>query len=412
VRYWDKWAGLEGDAIRQLVDRFNRTEGAARGIWVDYNAISSIEQKLLIATAGGDPPDVAGLVDPRVPQYADRDALLPLDELVRDHGIDIGRLKPIWVELCRYDGRLYALPSTPFTIALYYNRARFREAGLDPNRPPATLAELNDCALRLTKKDEHGRIRQLGFTVSNAMLGWWPWVWPSFFDGRLWDGRRYALDSPPGQAAAEWITSLRAALGRDAVLDFEAGAGAIESAQNPFLAGELAMVFQGPWMANWIRRYAPDLDYAVAAFPSATAARKNVLASLDVFVIPRGARHVHEAMVFVAWLQRQEQLEELCESHGKSSPFRTPRPAFFDGHPNPFVRVLDELATSPDTFGYPRMPMWAQVESEWIVLLQALLRGDREPRVALQASQTRIDAFVNDYERMASQRRAAARPAP
>lgn len=409
VRYWEKWAGVEGDAIKQLVDRFNETEGAARGIWIDYNAISNIEQKLLIATAGGDPPDVAGLVDPRVPQYADQSALLPLDELVREHGIDVSLFKPIWLELCHYDGRLYALPSTPFTIALCYNRALFREAGLDPNRPPATLDELNAFAIQLTKKDASGRIRQLGFTVSNAMLGWWPWVWPCFFDARLWDGQRYHLDSPPGRAAAEWIRSLRDALGRQAVLDFEAAAGAIESAQNPFLSGELAMVFQGPWMSNWIRRYAPDLDYAVAAFPSVTTERTNVFASLDVLVIPRGARHPHEAAVFLAWLSRQENLEELCRLHGKVSPFREPSPAFFEGHPNPFVRVFDDLAMSPGTFGFPRMPTWAQVESESIVLLQSLLRGDRTPEAALSASQLRIDAIVRDYERMAAQRRAAQR---
>lgn len=407
VRYWEKWAGVEGQAIRRLVDRFNETEGERHGVWVEYNTISNIEQRLLIATAGGDPPDVAGLVDSRVPQYADQNALLPLDVLVDEFGIDLESFKPVWAELGRYQGTLYALPSTPFTIALYYNRDLFRQAGLDPDRPPRTTAELNEYARRLTRYDAGGRIVQLGFTVSNAMLGWWTWVWPNFFDGRLWDGERFTLDTPAGRAAAQWIWELREELGRRRCLDFESAAGPIESAQNPFLAGRLAMVFQGPWMSNWIRTYAPELDYAVAPFPSATPDRRHAFASADVFVIPRGARRPREAARFLAWLQRQENLEALCREHGKVSPFREPSAAFFADHPNPFVRVFDDLAASPDAFGFPGMPTWAQVESEMILALQSLLRGDRTPQQTITQTQARVDRIVAEYQRMAARRGAA-----
>ncbi|MCG3125714.1 MAG: sn-glycerol-3-phosphate-binding periplasmic protein UgpB [Phycisphaerae bacterium] len=405
IRYWEKWTGVEGRAITDLVDRFNNTVGAQRGLFVEYNAVSNIEQRLLIATAGGDPPDLAGLIDSRVPQYAAQNALLPLDDLVRDAAIDLELLKPIWLELGRYDGKLYALPSTPFTIALYYNRTLFRQAGLDPDRPPQTIAELDQAVERLTRRDEQGKITQLGFTMSPAMLGWWSWVWPNFFDGRLWDGQRYALDSSAGVAAAEWIWQMRERLGRQAALDFEAAAGPIESAENPFLSGRLAMVFQGPWMANWIRNYAPSLDYAVAPFPSSTTGRRHVFASADVFVIPAGAKHPRDAMVFLAWMQRPDVLEELCKRHGKVSPFRTPRSAFFDGHPNPFVRVFDEIASSPDAFGFPGMPMWAQVEAELLNLMQTLLRGNRSPEQAIRYTQQRIDLIVNEYQHMAAKRR-------
>ncbi|MGE0479609.1 MAG: ABC transporter substrate-binding protein [Phycisphaerae bacterium] len=404
VRYWEKWAGVEGRAIQDLVAEFNETLGRAHGVFVEYNAVSNIEQRLLIATAGGDPPDVAGLVDSRVPQYADQNALLPLDDAVRDAGVDLAAFKPVWIELCRYRDTLYALPSTPFTIALYYNRALFRAAGLDPDRPPATLAEFDDAVMRLTRRDADGRIVQLGFTVSPAMLGWWAWVWPNFFDGRLWDGHRYRVDSPPSRAAAEWIWDMRERLGREAALDFESAAGPIESAENPFLAGRLAMVFQGPWMANWIRTYAPDLDYGVTAFPSAAPGRRHAFASADVFVIPRGARRPREAQLFLAWMQRPEHLEELCRRHGKVSPFRTPRPAFFANHPNPHVRVFDALAASPDAFGFPRIPFWAEVEPELLGLMQSLLRGDRDVDAAIARAQRRIDAFAAEYNAMAQHR--------
>ncbi len=404
VQYWEKWTGVEGRSMQRIVDRFNRTVGATQNIWVDYNAVSNVDQRMLIATAGGDPPDLAGLFDYAIPQYADQGALMPLDALVREHGIPLAAFKPIWLELGRYHGRLYALPSTPYTIGLYYNRRLFREAGLDPDRPPLTLIELNEYARRLTRRAADGKIVQLGFTTSPGMLGWWHWIWPCFFDARLWDGQRFRIDTPAGRSALEWISRRRAAMGNQDVLAFEATAGAIEGAQNPFLSERLAMVYQGPWLSNWIEKYTPGLDYAVAPFPCVSGQRDRAFASTDVFVIPAGSRHPRAAMVFLKYVLRQDVMEGLCHEHGKVSPFRTPGADFFATHANPFIRVFDEMAGSPGAFGYPQMPTWAQASAELLRMLESVLRGGAGPDEAVQVAQRRIDAIVGEYQRMAAKR--------
>jgi multiple sugar transport system substrate-binding protein len=404
VRYWEKWTGVEALAMRRIVDRFNRTVGAEQNIWVDYNAVSNVDQRMLIATAGGDPPDVAGLYDHVVPKFADQGALLPLDELAREFGIDLTAFKPIWIDICRYQGRLYALPSAPYTIGLYYNRRLFRQAGLDPDRPPQTTAELNEYALRLTKRDELGKIVQLGFTTAPAMLGWWHWVWPKFFDAILWDGDRFRINTPEGRAAYHWIAQRRARIGAAAMRKFEASAGAIEGAQNPFLSERLAMVFQGPWLSNWARKYTPDLDYGVAPFPSATRDRRRAFASTDVFVIPSGSGHPRAAMVFLRYMLQRDVLEGLCRAQYKVSPFREPGPEFFATHPNPFIQVFDEMARSDDAFGHPKMPTWTQASTEMLTLLNNVLRG-MDPDEAVRIAQDKVDTVVSEYQRIAAKRR-------
>jgi multiple sugar transport system substrate-binding protein len=193
--------------------------------------------------------------------------------------------------------------------------------------------------------------------------------------------------------------------GHERVLQFEGTAGAIESAQNPFLSGRLAMVFQGPWLANWARVYAPDLDYGVAPFPSVDRQRPHVFASMDVFVIPAGARRPREAMIFLMYVLRQDVMEELCQAHGKVSPYRVPTPGFFAHHPNPHIRLFDELANSPYAFGYPKMPTWAEAWTETLYLLETVLRGARDPTEAIRATQAKVDDVVAHYEHMAAQRR-------
>ena len=407
IRYWEKWSGMEGRVMQDLVERFNATVGAAQNIWVDYCAISNVDQRTLVATAGGDPPDVAGLFDHIVPQFADQGALLELDELVEEFGIEREAFKPTWWQIGVYHGTLYALPSTPYTIALHYNKRLFREAGLDPERPPRTIAELDECSRRLIRRDGDGRIVQMGFTPAPALLGWWHWVWPYFFDAELWDGERFTLDTPEGRACLRWIAQRRAQLGYEDALTFEAVAGAIEGAQNPFISERLAMVFQGPWVANWVRRFNPSLDYGVAAFPSVSAERQNVFASADVLVIPRGSRHPREAMVFLAFVMRQEVMEELCRRHGKVSPFHTPRDDFFAKHPNPHIRTFDALATSEHTFGHPKMPTFKQASTEMLFMLENVLQGVRGPEEAVRNTQRKIDSIVNKYDRMARKRRRA-----
>jgi len=406
VRYWEKWSGVEGLAMKRIVDRFNATVGKTEHIWVDYSAISNVDQRTLIATAGGDPPDIAGLFDHVIAQFADQGALLELDDWVRRLGIREADFKPIWWNIGTYEGHLYALPSAPYTIALYYNRRLFRQAGLDPDHPPETIDELSRYSERLTRRDANGHIIQAGFIPAPALLGWWHWVWPYFFDARLWDGRHFTLDTPEGRRTYLWIAEQRAKLGIPAALAFEATAGAIEGTQNPFLSERLAMVFQGPWMSNWINTYTPDLDYAVAPFPSVTRERQNVFASSDVFAIPRGARHPGEAMRFLAYVLQQNVLEELCKAHCKLSPFRRVGEAFYNGHPNRFVRVFDRMAASPYAFGHPKMPMFKEASVEMLFLLENVLEGVRDPLEAVRITQKKIDAIVDRYERMSAKRRA------
>src|SRR5687768_15432378 len=58
VIYWEKWTGSEGIEMRKVVDAYNRSQDK---IFVKYLSISGVDNKTRLATAGGNPPDIAGI---------------------------------------------------------------------------------------------------------------------------------------------------------------------------------------------------------------------------------------------------------------------------------------------------------------------------------------------------------------
>jgi ABC-type glycerol-3-phosphate transport system substrate-binding protein len=172
IAYWEKWTGFEGDAMRATVNAFNESQDK---IWCDLLTISQVDQKMLLATAGKNPPDVAGLWTFNLNVFADNGSIIPLDDYCRKHGIGRDHYIPCYWDMVQHRGHTWALLSTPASIGLYWNKQLFREAGLDPDRPPRTMTELWDFSKKLTVKNPDGSFKRLGFMQSEP--GWWHWAW-------------------------------------------------------------------------------------------------------------------------------------------------------------------------------------------------------------------------------------------
>jgi ABC-type glycerol-3-phosphate transport system substrate-binding protein len=364
--YWEKWTGHEGRAMQRVVDDFNRSQDR---IHVRYLATSAIDQKSMVAIAGGDPPDVLGLWNYNVPGYAESNAILPLDELAPRFGVVAENYAAGIRPILSYQGHLWCTVNTGGTLALYYNRSLFREAGLDPERPPRTIEELDACDRALTRVSAAGRVERVGFLHTEP--GWWSWIWGYSFGARLYDEdtERSLVDSPQNIAGYEWVQAATRRLGVDALKRFRSGLGNYDSPLNAFLDGKVAMEIQGPWLANVVNTFKPDLDYGVAPMPVLASLYQPdapvALIDTDILVIPRGAPHPEASMEFIAYTQRQDVVEFLSTVHCKNSPLAASTPGFLAGHPNRGVRVHDALAKSPRSFVVPRTRTWLQFKEEF-----------------------------------------------
>src|SRR5438876_8571112 len=112
IDYWEKWTGHEEAAMRQIVNDFNASVGREKNIYVRYLSTSAVVDKTLVATAGGVPPDIAGLYNQNIPQFASQNALEPLEEMARSHGITADSYKKVFWDECCYHKKFYGLVSS------------------------------------------------------------------------------------------------------------------------------------------------------------------------------------------------------------------------------------------------------------------------------------------------------------
>ncbi|MBI4551120.1 MAG: ABC transporter substrate-binding protein [Candidatus Latescibacteria bacterium] len=404
---WVMWTGIEYDAMRRVVDAFNASQNR---IVVDLLSVSDIKRKTLIAIAGGDPPDVAGLETIDIPAYASKRALTPLDDHLRAAGLTRDRYIGLMWDSCVYHDRIWALPTVPNTLALYWNKTMFAEAGLDPDRPPRTLAELDEYAEQLTRRDEQGRLVRMGF-LPNRAPG--PGLWVYFFGGRLWDGvSRVTTTEPANLRAYRWYQSYARRYGQEALQSFQSGFGNYQSPQNYFLAGRVGMVLDGAWLVNMMRAYAASqFRWGVAPFPAAADSLQAVTnANADVLVIPAGVRHPAESFEFVAFVSSQPMLERLCTGMTGPTPLKTVSPAFLARHPHPNIRLFIDLTNSPRAFIAPQMPNWKEYQAELTDAVEQVWLLQATPEAAFAGVQARVQRSLDRELRHEARLAAGERP--
>src|SRR5262249_14177597 len=140
VTCWYPWGSELAEDLKAIVAEFERTHPTIhiKLSFASNNLTSS--QKLFLAIAGGSAPDVTFVDGQQLAEWAARGALTDITEFVKESKLSGDDFwTPRWQE-STFDGRVYALPwGADPNFALFWNKQAFREAGLDPERPPRTI---------------------------------------------------------------------------------------------------------------------------------------------------------------------------------------------------------------------------------------------------------------------------------
>jgi raffinose/stachyose/melibiose transport system substrate-binding protein len=149
VSFWYESASPENqDNLKNiLIDPFN-TAHPEDMLSIDFRG-SELDKQLRIAMLSGNGPDVVFTAGPSyVAAMAQAGQLLPLDDYAKKYGWN-DNLLPLFLELGKYDGKLYALAKTYETLGLFYNKTLFNTNGW---KAPTTIAEFESLADEMKAK--------------------------------------------------------------------------------------------------------------------------------------------------------------------------------------------------------------------------------------------------------------------
>jgi len=386
-------------------------------------------RKLMTAIAGGDPPDVIFQDRFTVGEWAARETFTALDErIVRSRqreatggpqGIDPARFYPATWQEAQYDGQTFAVPFNTDARALYYNENALRRAGYVDEQgrviPPRDWDELLAYAVRLTERDEQGRITQLGFApnLGNSWLYLYGWLNGGRFMSD--DGRTVTLDDPAIVEALDYMDQLYDAVGGAEAVDAFVGSTSGQ-AFDPFLTGRLAMKIDHNGNLLRIAEFAPDLAFGLAPPPSPTGRASLTWSGGFSYVIPRGARH--EAMAFelirylvsdAGWAVQHEVNARYARSRGRGYvPYLAAQPAvnrwalrtYVADDPNVPPRVAEALGGYFDLLPLSRFrpvtPVGQLLWDEHVRAIDRVVRGGDDPAAALRRGREKVQRQLDD----------------
>lgn len=226
-----------------------------------------------------------------------------------------GRYLPIVPGKASYQGKVVGLPFFGGGPALFYNKDYLAEAGL--SKPPATVDELYNYAVKLTKKDASGTLTRAGYSIrltgpaggsqkwafiTNQMLG------GDFIEYGKTPGTFYAnLDNEASARALQWHIKLLH--GKDKSDDW-----ALPHDSSGFAAGAVAMFMRESWVIPETKAKGPNINFDVAYQP-----RDKYWRIYDWLVntcVPESGKQKNVAWAFAKVMQKEEVMEVLYKDSG------------------------------------------------------------------------------------------------
>ena len=234
--------------------------------------------QFMLALAGGSAPDVYKAWFHILRHDIEQGFTYPLNEWIDENWEGWKHSPPLWKEVAVKDGKIHAVPTPGMSYyGLVYRKDLVKEAGLDPERHPATWAEFEEWCGRIAKPGRRA------IAIENRPWGFLPWVGAAGGDvvrrrpgARAGDDRWEAcFDSPECLKAADFLQRL---VRKDLVRGLPVLSVSSDVARL-FTGGEIACVFGGEDFVSYLTEHLnfPADLVGLMPFPAADGTLKPVL---------------------------------------------------------------------------------------------------------------------------------------
>lgn len=149
ITMWHSAVRENEATLQKLADTFNSSQDKVHVTLVAQPTYQDTLEKYVAGLSTGDLPDLAMIGDGDVQQMIDTQSVLPAQACVKADKYDLsGHLERV-VDYYTIDKTLWPMPFNVSGPVLYYDKAKFTAAGLDPDSPPTTLDEITQASRKI-----------------------------------------------------------------------------------------------------------------------------------------------------------------------------------------------------------------------------------------------------------------------
>lgn len=344
--------------------------------------------KVMTAIAAGDPPDVLFTGANYVREWVPKGVFRNLDDFY-ERDVDVSNITTAAKIQVMYEGSWYALCSDTLSYGIFYNTDIAQELGLDPDKPPVSIKELDEWSEKMTILDDQGNITRGGF------FPWIPWDegfhWGYAFGGDFSDetGTIITANDPKIVEAYEWYVSYVNKYGINALDKFLGVSQGMEGQHTPigpFYNGQIAMQLHGCWFPNLIKLHNPDLNWSFMPAPSPPGGRPaSTITRGNALFLPAAAKHPEEAWELSKFMAFPPRIMAYNIKNSVIPAWYSifDDPKFFEALP--YMRKFVDLARSPNALPYQDIPVVAFYQDQLNAARDYIIHLKKTPKEALDA---------------------------
>jgi multiple sugar transport system substrate-binding protein len=297
---WERSGGNK-QMVDMLVEAWN-TKNPDCKITLTYIPHTEMVAKIAQGIASGDVPDLMGMDLIYAPQFEKAQQLVDITDRINGWP-ELATASKGHMTVATFDKRVFGVPLYADVSALFYNKDLFTQAGLDPNKPPTSLAEMKEYADKITAlgKDIRGYYLPGNCAGCNIFtVG--PLMWAS---GAKIEATSAGDEPLTGDGVKQVLQFTR-----DMVKAGNVHAGDRtengETFHLQFGTGKVGMMGTGNFNITLARQQNPKMQFGIALLPGVSPGSSASFIGGDLVVIPKGSKQVDNAVNVMKFLLSDE----------------------------------------------------------------------------------------------------------
>ena len=352
--------------------------------------------KALAALKSGKPAQLSVMFSIDIYELIEQGAIVAFDDIVEtaEEKAWLKKFYPALMENGMTQGKVWGIPFQRSTIVMYYNKDAFRDAGLDPAKPPATWGELVSMGKKLVKKSG-GQTMRWGAMIPSTGYPYWMFGALTKQNGQVLmnaDGNKTYFDAPATVSALQFWHDLG---NKHGVMP----SGTIEwgTLRKSFLEGKTAIMWHSTGNLTVVKKRA-KFDFGVAMLP-ASKGRGTPTGGGNFYIFKKSSPAERKAsMKLIRFLTQPQRTAEWSMKTG----YIGTRPdAYATDALKKYVASFPPAAVARDQLKFATAELSTYQTGRVRKLLddaiQAALVGTKSPQNALGSAQKQADRLLKRY---------------